>query len=237
MKYPQEEDERNKTMKKSIKLLSLLLVAVFLCLSMASCDNKTNETHTDAPTEVPTEAPTEVETEHTEHVGAGKCEVCSADYFAIAENYIKENGTWIGNHYSLSYTINHAKYDIAVFDDPNYTDTIVIRALSDPDDYHVEFRLSKSGVKYGEYDWKCYHISAYGDGKTSGRWFPGTISPNAAIYLENNTSNMSESRTQAAIEKANFYGRIMINDIFIPFLEEVGHDLTPSDFGFVRFED
>ncbi len=228
-------------MRKSIKLLSLLLAVALLCVSMVACDNETNETPTEAPAEAPTEisteAPTEAETEHTEHIGAGKCEVCGADYFDIAENYIKEKGTWNGYHYALSYTLNEVKYDIVVIDDPNYTDTIVIRELSDPDNYFIEFRLSKSGVKYGEYDWLCVYVGAYGDGRTSGRWFPGTISPNSAIYLENSTTNMSESQTQTAVEKANLYGRIMFNDIFIPFLEEVGHDLTPSDFGFVRFED
>lgn len=219
-------------MKKSIKLLSLLLTVVLLCVSLASCNNARNENNS---TEGLTEIPTQAEIEHTEHIGAGKCEVCGIDYYETVVDYIKEKGVQDGKRYILSYPKDDDLYEIDVID----SDGIRILKHTEDSRYTVLLILSKSGIKYGEYGWSCRYVGPNGNGSGSvqGQWFPNTISPDAAIYLEKSTSSLEESTTQSAISHANTYARILINEIFMPFLEEVGHDLTPSDFGFVRFED
>lgn len=230
-------------MKKSIKLLSLLLVAILLSLSMASCDSKNNETPTEVPTEVPTESPTEAETEHTEHVGAGKCDVCGLDYFDILMQYIKDNGKTgnpvnLNEDYQITYiwkNQNGSSFCINIGEDGK---SIEIQGSPSDyllDDYKISF--TKSTLKYGEWEWE-YTSGVYPVYVISGILSPEDISPDVPIHLEIESSNMSPLANKDPYrDRMEDCARKAINDFFIPFLEEVGHDLTPSDFGFVRFEE
>ena len=244
-------------MKKRIKLLPLLLTVALLSVSVVGCDNGINETPTDAPsevrtevpteapTEVPTEAPTEAETEHTEHIGAGKCDVCGIDYYEIVVDYIKAHGEKNGKFYDLIYKNGDDEYIIRFDDNEDNKEICLIKYLGkeyqwfDGDRYIVQLTLTKSGIKYGEYTWGSYYSEPnYGvSGGVSGKWSPNTITPDTEIFFDKSSTDLSEDKTETANNQANRHGRILINEIFIPFLKEVGQNLTPSDFGFVRFED
>lgn len=221
-------EERNKIMRKSIKLLSLLLAVALLCVFMASCKGETEHT----------------ETEHTEHVGAGKCEVCGLDYFDTLVQYIYENGTTgtppmvLDDKYKTTYisqSINDTKaYYICVDDN---TVKIVYQYTGNTSSYKLVMSFTKSTMKYNEWAWESHSSNLILNGGISfsgsdyeGEMCPEKISPASPIRLD-----VHNDPTQTSIEPEPAPG--LINDFFIPLIAEVGHNLTPSDFGFVRFED
>lgn len=231
-------------MKKSIKTLSLLLTVVLLFSSIASCDNKSNEPPAKAPIEDETghtehEAPTEAETEHTEHVGVGECEVCGIDYFDNLSDHIQKNGitgTPPGFNKSLTYTYIQCRIDGDTYIMyMNENDAIVIRTTSLLGEPYVSLIFTKSSMKYGEWEWD--YFNSYSLSGCEGVLNPEKITPASPVFLEIRRSSMSISTESSAQYYAEEVTYTMINDFFIPLLDDIGQNLTPSDFGFVRFED
>lgn len=209
-------------MKEIVKIASLFLAAILLCLSMVSCDSKTNET--------PTEA-------HTEHVGAGKCEVCGLDYFDTLVQYIQENGT-MGTppgrdaDYKTTYISKYIDGNYYyIYIDEN-TVNIVCNEESVLTTYNLTLTFTKSTMKYNEWAWKSIAVNLLSLSSVSyeGEMCPEKISPASPIRLD-----VYNDPSLTSVAPSNAVG--LINNFFIPLIAEVGHDLTPSDFGFVRFED
>lgn len=209
-------------MKKKFKLLSLILVVALLCVSIVSCNTDGKET----------------ETEHTEHVGAGKCEVCGLDYFDTLVQYIRENGTTgtpPGRYddYKTTYisqSIGIKKYYYICVDENTVNIVYDDDSISS---YNLTMSFTKSTMKYNEWAWEVGVVNTYGGISVStseGSLCPEKISPASPIRLDVHNDPLKTS-----LEPKCAPG--MINDFFIPLIAEVGHNLTPSDFGFVRFED
>ena len=219
-------------MKKIIKWTSLFLVTVLICLSIVACDSKLDKT------------PSEVETEHTEHTGAGKCEHCGLDYFDILAQYIREKGTTgtpsgKGDKYKTTYIeryVNGQNLFICVNEEEGSIEIQTANLTFFGNSTTISF--TKSALKYGEWEWSTTNISSsLAVASIEGILTPEKISPNSPVYVEIRRSSMSGSMESNAQYVTEEFIRKAINDFFIPFLQEVGHDLTPSDFGFARFED
>ena len=227
---------------KKFKILSLILAAIFMfsTVSLVACDTSTSNTNstTQPPIEQPTEPPAEI-TPHTEHEGAGICSVCGIDYFDELVQYIKDHSTkttetryendtyqifWIESYY------NRNKYRICYYE---YQDNINIALTNDS--YWPSITLDKYSVKDGEYKWNCAPISKLG--KTNGgKFIASDISAKTSNYLTVSSSQLSSSEQNSAkTYMENNIGK-MIDVVLIPILKDSKSNLTPSDFGFERFE-
>lgn len=226
---------------KKIKILSLILAVIFIfsAISLVSCDSSTSTTNNSSNNNsneyTPTQAPTEQSTEappHTEHEGAGTCSVCGINYLDTLISYIKSTGEEKNNTTALYYTAkNGDKYTIRAKED--YTALEITNGHDEYSGYWAGLWIDQAGVKYGEYSWDCHY---YWDGYIKGLFFASASSSSYASVEYQSSTFSSESKTAKAQSNASLYLRLMISDVLLPLLEDCGHNLTPSDFGFERFE-
>ena len=223
---------------KKTKILSLILAVIFVfsAISLVACDSSTNST-SDSPTEAPIEKPTEKPT-HTEHEGAGICSVCGINYLDTLASYVKENGVpvEVGGkiaNYTIYTVANGYKYSITTYTGDNYKSVDITEGHGDYSGLWTELSIDSSSIKYGEYFWTCYY--GWG-GHVEGLLFASTTSPSRASTEYKSSTFDSDKETGKAQSHADNTLTRMISDVLIPLLEKCDKDLTPSDFGFERFE-
>ena len=220
------------------KLISVLLLICTLILCITSCDNNNdnNDSYNDTNND-------DIHSENCTTTGIhtyenGECTGCELKIFDVIKEYIIEhadpNNSGGGRYlyYCGSYT-DDDNFTIWQYESSNNLITILARYRDYPHTYSTDLYLTPYTFEDGEFEWEGDCIKFGCDCTSLSGYLDPTKFSSSTNRLPHSSSASDADRMSEEYAKAL---KVNIQEEIIPFLSDVGFNITISDLGFKRFQ-
>ncbi len=235
------------------RIISFILIAVILAMSMSSCNiagNTANDTATpESEAHVHSFSPAtcaapktctdcgyaEGEKLNRHEPNGDICSVCGLDFFEELVNLIKENDN--GNRAKfISYVVDE---NVIQFSEDSKTIQIIHEFLkNDTSVVYYEVRITRGTMMTQQYEWGYSYVyypsvDVFRSGSVTGTFDPRELALGKHFEW---TSYRGDCDPTSEANTASVYIHDALEGAFISLLEKSDKNLRPSDYGFVNYD-